>query len=352
MDFFKKRSTAWAVLVITIVLCSFWGIKKRPTDTKDIELLPSGVYVQDKANILSDETEDYITKLNNGLVSETSSEIQVITIDTTGDDSLWSTAWNYGYDLNLSKTSSVFIIAVNDGDALVLQGDGLFSDYYDYFSDDQLGKILKSNYTVQDFADKNLDRDTKAAFTALISQYEQAFNVSIEPASQITKYPEQTYNEYRAGEGYIAVLVSYIIILLVLLLIIIAISNGRRRRRRRILYGYPTPRPVRRSVFVPSYYPGSTRPPRQTPPPRGGSFGGSSSRSGGFGGSSSRSGGSFGSSSFGGSRSGGFGGSSSRSGGSFGSSSFGGSRSGGFGGSSSRSGGSFGGGRSGGSFKH
>lgn len=342
MDFFKKRSTAWAVLVITIVLCSFWGIKKRPTDTKDIELLPSGVYVQDKANILSDETEDYITKLNNGLVSETSSEIQVITIDTTGDDSLWSTAWNYGYDLNLSKTSSVFIIAVNDGDALVLQGDGLFSDYYDYFSDDQLGKILKSNYTVQDFADKNLDRDTKAAFTALISQYEQAFNVSIEPASQVTKYPEQTYNEYRAGEGYIAVLVSYIIILLVLLLIIIAISNGRRRRRRRILYGYPTPRPVRRSVFVPSYYPGSTRPPRQTPPPRGGSFGGSSSRSGGFGGSSS----------FGGSRSGGFGGSSSRSGGSFGSSSFGGSRSGGFGGSSSRSGGSFGGGRSGGSFKH
>lgn len=342
MDFFKKRSTAWAVLMITIVLCSFWGIKKRPTDTKDIELLPSGVYVQDKANILSDETEDYITKLNNGLVSETSSEIQVITIDTTGDDSLWSTAWNYGYDLNLSKTSSVFIIAVNDGDALVLQGDGLFSDYYDYFSDDQLGKILKSNYTVQDFADKNLDRDTKAAFTALISQYEQAFNVSIEPASQITKYPEQTYNEYRAGEGYIAVLVSYIIILLVLLLIIVAISNGRRRRRRRILYGYPTPRPVRRSVFVPSYYPGSTRPPRQTPPPRGGSFGGSSSRSGG----------SFSSSSFGGSRSGGFGGSSSRSGGSFGSSSFGGSRSGGFGGSSSRSGGSFGGGRSGGSFKH
>ena len=314
--------------MITIVLCSFWGIKKRPSDTKDIELLPSGVYVQDKANILSDETEDYITKLNNGLVSETSSEIQVITIDTTGDDSLWSTAWNYGYDLNLSKTSSVFIIAVNDGDALVLQGDGLFSDYYDYFSDDQLGKILKSNYTVQDFADKNLDRDTKAAFTALISQYEQAFNVSIEPASQITKYPEQTYDEYRAGEGYMAVLVSYIIILLVLFLIIIAISNGRRRRRRRILYGYPTPRPVRRSVFVPSYYPGSTRPPRQTPPPRGGSFGGSSSRSGGFGSSSSRSGGSFGSSSFGG------------------------SRSGGFGGSSSRSGGSFGGGRSGGSFKH
>lgn len=41
MDFFKKRSTAWAVLVITIVLCSFWGIKKRPSDTKDIELLPS-----------------------------------------------------------------------------------------------------------------------------------------------------------------------------------------------------------------------------------------------------------------------------------------------------------------------
>ena len=272
MDFFKKRSTAWAVLMITIVLCSFWGIRKRPSDTKDIELLPSGVYVQDKANILSDETEDYITKLNNGLVSETSSEIQVITIDTTGDDNLWNTAWNYGYDLNLSKTSSVFIIAVNDGDALVLQGDGLFSDYYDYFSDDRLGKILKSNYTVQDFADKNLDRDTKAAFTALIGQYEQAFNVSIEPASQITKYPEQTYNEYRAGEGYMAVLVSYIIIMLVLLLIIVAISNGRRRRRRRILYGYPTPRPMRRSVFVPSYYPGSTRPPRQTPPPRGGSL--------------------------------------------------------------------------------
>ena len=101
MDFFKKRSTAWAVLMITIILCSFWGIKKRPTDTKDIELLPSGVYVQDKANILSDETEDYITRLNNGLVSETSSEIQVITIDTTGDDSLW----RHGLELRIRLKS-------------------------------------------------------------------------------------------------------------------------------------------------------------------------------------------------------------------------------------------------------
>ena len=191
MDFFKKRSTAWAVLMITIVLCSFWGIRKRPSDTKDIELLPSGVYVQDKANILSDETEDYITKLNNGLVSETSSEIQVITIDTTGDDNLWNTAWNYGYDLNLSKTSSVFIIAVNDGDALVLQGDGLFSDYYDYFSDDRLGKILKSNYTVQDFADKNLDRDTKAAFTALRMRTTMGLNTMLTPSSTRKLIPKR-----------------------------------------------------------------------------------------------------------------------------------------------------------------
>ena len=59
MEFFKKRSTAWRVLLIVMVFSYFIGMSKQPADK--IEILPSGVYVQDNANILSDATEEYMT---------------------------------------------------------------------------------------------------------------------------------------------------------------------------------------------------------------------------------------------------------------------------------------------------
>ena len=329
MEFFKKRQTAMIVLMLVIVASFFIGQQRKPSDK--VEVLPSGVYVQDNANVLSESTEEYITSLNNDLRSQVSAEIQVATVNSTGNKDIWEIASNLGVETNLSGNSCVFLIAVDDVNAVIIQGDDLVYA----FDNDELSEIINANFTVEDFEDRTVDTPVRNTFTDLISMYEDYYNVEIYGRDDVVS----SSRDEAFSEGVIVA----IILLFVILIVLYTITRPRYPYRRR------------RTIFTPrgytgtNYYPHSNSyRPRGSSSSRGGGFGGNnrggsfnnstrSSRSGGFGGSSR--GGSFG----GGSRGGSFGGGSSRS--SFGSS----SRSGGFGGGSR--GGSFGGGSRGGSFR-
>ena len=307
MKFFKKRSTAWIILLIVMVLSYNVGMSKKPADK--IEILPSGVYVQDNANILSDATEEHMTMMNNDLVSKFGAEIQVVTVNTVGGQDIFDVAIEHGMDTNLSGNSCVFLIAVDDTDAVIVQGQDLISA----FPDERLSDILQSRFTVNDFKDRNLDAGAKKCFDDLIGLYEKHYGAHIYGSSHI----EHTYSEYEEmNTGVLMVMLFFLFILM-----LIAIVSKPRRRTVVV--------PVGRTVVTPHVHTHTHR----TPPRSSGGFG-TSGHGGSF--SSSRSGG-FGSSSRGGSFS-----SSSRS-------SFGSSRSGGFGGGSR--GGSFGGGSRGGGFR-
>ena len=333
MEFFKKRGTAWAVLAAVIICSFFIGQARRPADK--LEILPSGVYVQDNADVLSDSTEKYITELNNGLVSAINAEIQVATVNTTGNKDIFDMAIDLANDTNLSANCCVFFIAVDDVDAVIVQGNDLIYA----FSDDELSAIINSNFTVEDFESRNVDGPVRGTFTDLIEMYEYYYGINVTGSTEIVRQPQSVNS---SGDAY---LIAVFLILIVLVIIIGSIASRPRGRRTvvvpvgrvgRVGRTTPPPRtgynPHRGGYHTPPHSGGTSRPGGSAG--RGGSF--SSSRSGGFG-TSSRGG------SFGGSRGGSFG-SSSRSGG------FGGSsRSGGFGGGSR--GGSFGGGSRGGGFR-
>ncbi len=316
MEFFKKRGTAWAVLAIVIVCSFFIGQARQPADK--IELLPGGVYVQDNAGVLSASTEEHMTQLNNGLVSSAGAEIQVVTINTVGGQDIFDVAVNHGMNTDLSGNSCVFLIAVDDVDAVMVQGQDLMYA----FTDDDLSYILQSNFTVEAFKSRDLDAPARNAFDDLISMYESYYGIRVTGSQYIEDNSSSSMDI--SGE-YIGIILFILFILLLVWIV------SRPRRRRTVV----TPVTGAGRTYVPprtgNYPPRGT----YTTPPRytGGS---SASRSGGFG-SGSR-GGSFSSgtgSSFGGGRS-----------------SFGGSsRSGGFGGGSR--GGSFrsGGGSRGGGFR-
>lgn len=319
MEFFKKRSTAWAVLFAVIVLSFFIGQSKKPSD--EIEILPSGVYVQDNANVLSEATEDYITKLNNGLVSAVGAEIQVATVDTTGGKDILDMALDLANDTNLSPNCCVFLVAVDDIEAVIVQG----SDLLYAFSDDELSAVILRNFTVKDFESRKVDSAVKYAFEDLIYMYEDYYDITVRASRHIER-------ETSAKVDMMNTVVLMILVIVIIILIVYMITRPRRYRRRTVII------PTGRVGAPPPPHTGNY-PPKgsyNTPPPY---QSGKSSRSGGFG--SSSHGGSFSSPS---SRSGGFG-SSSR-GGSF---SGGAGRSGGFGAGSR--GGSFGGGSRGGGFR-
>ena len=305
MEFFKKRSTAWAVLILTIALSFFIGRAKAPKT--EVEVLPSGVYVQDNAKVISDKVEEYITKTNNDLVSQVGGEISVATVDTADGKDINQMAIDLGQQMKLSKNSCVMLIAVDDVNAVIVQGEGLVYK----FTDEDLSQILNDSFTVKEFKDRKLDSCVEDAFDRLISMYEDYYNIDVRQADQVTKTYTGGYNPFS----------SIFPGLILSILIIILIFTSFTRPRRRPIIGFPFGGYTRpRRGFYP---PVGTYPPRSPNPPRpngSGSFGGSS-RTGGFG-SSSR-GGSFGGSFGGSSRSGGFGGSSR--GGSFGGGSRGGS---------------------------
>lgn len=143
MDFFKKRSTAWAVLRLSIVIAFFIGRRKMPHNT--VEVLPGGVYIQDNAGVLSKEQENYINRMNNGLVSQLGAEIQVATIDSSAGRDLNDMAIQLGVDTNLSGNSCVMIVAVDDGKAAIVAGESIM--YWYSFDDRKLSDILFKSFS-------------------------------------------------------------------------------------------------------------------------------------------------------------------------------------------------------------
>lgn len=229
MEFFKKRSTAWVLFAITVVACFFIGQSNRPgkgTGPDSIVEMPSGIYIQDRADILSDSTEKHITQLNNGLVSKLGAEIQVITIDTAMGKDMMDLADEYGESLNLSPVSAVFLIAVDDVDAVIVMGYDLYSAPKNIFDPERLSDLLVDNFTVSDFEHRRLDSDVKDAFDDLIEKYEQYYRVDIPAMKNVQKTMTTTTT---TTYSYTSSLLAYLIFVAFILLIVYMLTKPRRR---------------------------------------------------------------------------------------------------------------------------
>lgn len=331
MKLFEKRGVAVVVLVLAVMLSSFWGISKRPViDIPDggrpiDETLPTDAfeqYVADDAEILSDRTEQAVCLYNANWDKELGAIIAVVTVKNAGD--LEDAGYDWAYQLELGENDAILVIDKGQKDyKLVASG-----AFYDFFA--SLSPSFVDTYMYGDVQDK----DYNDAVTALFG------GIHVELA------------RYMANDGgdIADTAVAFLFVLLLVFVVWLIIDKMRynRYRRRYMMPGMGVPTVIYRPIFwgrhwyapppprphaPPPSRNNNRRPPTGgfgggTRPPMGGGFGSShSSRpSGGFGSFGGGRGGSFSgrSSGFGGGRGGGFGGG--RSGG------FGGGRGGGFGG--------------------
>ena len=340
MKFFQKRGVAIAVLILTILASSAWGLHKAPvvsTPEGGEKLDPSlstaafTQYVRDDAGVLSDKTEEAIGLYNANWDKMFGSIMAVVTVQSS--DNLENTAYDYADTMQLGSNDAILVIAKQQQDYyLVASG-----DFYDLLSG------LSQSFVASCMADNVQKGDYDAAVRSLCA----ALHVEL----------SQQYQQSEAALDEAASRVMFIMILIIFFILWIALDGMRYRRYRRryMMPGMGIPTVVYRPIFWGRRPPRSPRPPRSggpRPPYGGGSSGGnrrppqpprrpssSGSSFGGFG--STGRGGGFGSG-------GSFGGFGSSRGGGFGGGSFGGSRGGGFGGGSR--GGGFGGGGRGGGF--
>lgn len=343
MKLLKSRPFAMMVMILAIVLASFYGLKTRPS-----AIVPEGgvelnenlstayyeEYIVDEANVLSSKTEKMLSVYNANWDEMAGRIIAVVTVEKS--DNVEDDAWEWAEALELGENDAIFLIHKKGRECIVVAS----GTFYDDFAAQSVSFVDNLTYE----AAQNGDFD-EAALNLFAGAH---------------LFHENYSHSVNLGSLQATAIVA-LILFVIFLIAVCSMIDSLRYSRWNARYGsMPAPPVVYRPVLW-WHRPGSSwyrrrrnpppppRPPMGGPrPPMGGSrppMGGSSrpvsrpSRpsSGSFGGGSR--GGSFGSSrsgSFGGgSRGGSFGGSRSSGGsrgGSFGGSRGGGSRGGGFGG--------------------
>ena len=329
-----KRLSA-VLLALLLTAASALAAPKVVQPTEDF-------YVNDSANVLSDEVEGLIVLNNDKLYAACGAQIVFVTVPTTGTASIEDYAYtlfnSWGIGSSDKNNGILLLMAIDDDDYWITQGKGL----QDYITSGDLDDMLLNDLE-PDFAAKDYSAGAEKLFTALFEAVVRVYDLNL--TLDTTLYED--YRAVRSESAYTpsaaprnnndsedaAIVLWVVVIVLVIALITIVNSFRRRRRVYRGGMGMPPPPPRRRGPTV-IFAPRPPRPPRppmghEPPPPPFGGFGSrpsGGSRPSSFG--SSRPSGGSRPSSFGGGRS---------SGGSRPSGGFGGGRSGG--GGASRGGG-------------
>lgn len=316
----KYRKSVIVILLLLLLL--------NPTAALAVVEPTSAGYVNDYANVLSDETEQYIIEQSAALDQATGAQVVVVTVDFLDGMDIE----NYAYTLfnewgigDAEKNNGLLLLlAIGEDNYWAMQGKGLEG----VLSSGVLGDYLYE-YLEPDFATGNYDAGVMQVCTAFYGWFEDYYSLdgqgthNSESAVQVTTPPITNQSNGNDGGSVLPIVVVLIVVIL-----LISMNNRRKDQERKNdkwhggsgggggqNYDYPRtviPRTPRR-IYIPTQHSGNTR--RNTTDSLGDLFGG-------FGGGSSRGGGA-------GRRSGGFSGGVRGSSGGFG----------GFGGGSSRGGG-------------
>lgn len=278
-----KRLSA-LLLVLLLTAASALAAPKVVQPTEDF-------YVNDSANVLSDEVEGLIVLNNDALYAACGAQIVFVTVPTTGTASIEDYAYTLFNDWDIGSSDKnngiLLLMAIDDDDYWLMQGRGLQSALSSGDLDDMLYNDLEP-----DFAAKDYSAGAEKLFTALFDAVVRIYNLNL--TLDTTLYDD--YRAVRAENAYTPPVSSSkssgdgggipLIVLIVIVIVLITIVNSFRRRRRvyRGGMGMPPPPPRRRgpTVIIAPRPPRRPRPPmgHEPPPPP---FGGFGSRPSGFG---------------------------------------------------------------------
>lgn len=238
-------------------------------------------YVNDSANVLSDEVEGLIVLNNDALYAACGAQIVFVTVPTTGTTSIEDYAYtlfnSWGIGSSDKNNGILLLMAIDDDDYWLMQGKGI----QDHITSGDLDDMLYNDLE-PDFAAKDYSAGAEKLFTALFEAVVQVYDLNL--TLDTTLYDD--YRAVRAETAYTPaatarssdrddspIILWVVLIVLVIALITIVNSLHRHRRIHRGGPGMPPPPPRRRGPTVII----APRPPRRppvrhdpTPPPFGG----------------------------------------------------------------------------------
>lgn len=153
MKLLKSRKFACVVMILTILVTSFFGLKNKPVEVpasgvKLDESLPTGYYEQflvDDANVLSQKTEKQIAIYNANWDQLAGRIMAVVTVKQC--DNAEDAAWDWAYELGLGENDAILLLEEKNGAYSFLCSGSFYDDVPSGLADTALYEgIRKGDY--------------------------------------------------------------------------------------------------------------------------------------------------------------------------------------------------------------
>ena len=129
MKFYQKRGFALVVLVLAILGSCVYGISKKPADLPQVSY---GNWLQDDADLLTDETEASLRQYDQSWDSDYRAIIAVATLDTLNGWTYEKAAAELGSQWGLGG-NDMLLLLVKDSDYYVALGDNVLDAMTDTY---------------------------------------------------------------------------------------------------------------------------------------------------------------------------------------------------------------------------
>ena len=141
-------------------------------------------YVNDSANLLSDETEKYIININKQLYSKTGAQIVVVTVDSLEGKAIedYATELFRGYGIGDKEKNNgvLLLLALNERQFRIEVGYGLEG----CLTDGKTGRI-QDQYIIPYLKNNDWDNGVKNGFNAVLDEVKKEYNVEIDSEAAI-----------------------------------------------------------------------------------------------------------------------------------------------------------------------
>ena len=180
MSILKKQSVAWGIAILMVLAAVGFGLAKAPgrsqpgndrpnvaTPTPETDRGIQAVY--DEANVLSDDTEAYLTQRNDELLARHQAMVSFVTVNENSDD-LGQFALDYARQIGLMSVDMIVVLDISGENYWLVQG----ADLVDKFTDEDCSNYAW-DYMEADFATGDYDGAVIRLMDALCQWYDTIF---------------------------------------------------------------------------------------------------------------------------------------------------------------------------------
>ena len=121
MSILKKQSVAWGIAILMVLAAVGFGLAKAPGRSQPGNDRPNVATPTPETNVLSDDTEAYLTQRNDELLARHQAMVSFVTVNENSDD-LGQFALDYARQIGLMSVDMIVVLDISGENYWLVQG--------------------------------------------------------------------------------------------------------------------------------------------------------------------------------------------------------------------------------------